>query len=443
MAKTPATVNDFLDDLKTRLASGAEKELQKLKELQRSETGSADMDRYYIWDHRYYSTLMLSRDFQLDKNKIAEYFPLQTCIAGMLKIYEELVGLVFVNIEGKDRDSISETGNGDDIVWHPDVQLFSVWDGDAKEGNGPAFVGYLYFDLYPREGKFGHAANFTLQSGFVKNDGIARHYPATALVCNFTRPTATKPSLLKHNEVVTLFHELGHGIHNLVSQTTYARFHGTNTARDFVEAPSQMLENWCWIPSQIKTLSRHWSYLSPEYKKAYMDSAANANAVRPDEKMPDAMIESIIRTRHVNDALDNLRGLHFSIFDMTIHQPGSHEEACNLDVSKLFNKLRHDLCMLDDLGDAEEYRWANGAAILGHIMGGYDAGLYGYLFSEVYATDMFHTVFGKDPMNKEAGRWYRDTVLKHGGSREPMELLKEFLGREPSTEAFYKELGIA
>ncbi len=446
MAKTPRAVNDFLDDLRKRLASGAQKELAKLKELKRADAGCVDPDRYYIWDHAYYHRLMLARDFQLDQNLVSEYFPLQSFISGMLRIFEQLFGLVFVEIEGKGRDIISETGKGDDVVWHPDVQLFSVWDDDSRDHNGdPTFVGYLYFDLHPREGKFGHAANYTLQPGFTTADGDGkerRQYPATALICNFSKPTAKKPSLLKHNEVVTLFHELGHGIHNLVSQTTYARFHGTNTTRDFVEAPSQMLENWCWIASQIRAFSRHWSYLSPADEKAYLDSAPN-NAARPEEKMPDAMIQSLIRTRYVNDALFNLRQVHFGVFDMTIHQPQSQEEARSMDVSKLFNKLRHDLCMLDDLGDAEQYHWAHGAAILGHVMGGYDAGLYGYLSSQVYATDMFRTVFSEDPMNKDAGRRYRNMVLKHGGSREPMELLTGFLGREPSAEAFYEQLGIA
>jgi metallopeptidase MepB len=234
MAKTPKTVNDFLGDLRERLAPGGLKEIEKLKELKKSESGNGD--RYFLWDHRFYDTLMLERDFQLDQNRIAEYFPLQSSISGMLNIFEEIFGLHFVKVEGEHRDQISETGKGGDIVWHEDVQVFSVWD-DESEGGG--FVGYLYLDLHPREGKYGHAANFNIQPGFIKEDGT-RRYPATALVCNFSKPTPKKPSLLKHDEVVTLFHELGHGIHDLVSRTIYSRFHGTNTVRDFVEAPSQV-----------------------------------------------------------------------------------------------------------------------------------------------------------------------------------------------------------
>lgn len=443
MAKTPKAVDAFLDDLGQKIAHAARKDLEKLKELKSTDKYCLDAEHYYIWDHPFYMTQMLSQKFQLDSQKVAEYFPLQTCLEGMLNAFEQLFGLHFHKIEGHDRDMISGTGKGADIVWHSDVQVFSVWDADAEAQNGSEFLGYLYFDLLPREGKFGHAANFPLQPGFIKMDGSGRSYPSTALVCNFTKPTTAKPSLLRHTEVVTLFHELGHSIHNLVSQTTYACFHGTNTTRDFVETPSKMLEYWCWIPSQIKTLSKHWSYLSLEYEKSYMANTPGANDLRPEEKMPEAMVQSIIRSRFEGEAIANLRLLHFAKFDMAIHQPRSHEEALNMDVSRLFNKLRHNICMMDDPGDTEQYHWANGAAILSHVMAGYDVGLYGYQWSEVYAADMFHAAFRKDPMNKEAGKDYRKTILKPGGSREPMELLEEFLGREPSTKAFYEDLCIA
>ncbi|KAH9845129.1 Peptidase family M3 [Teratosphaeria destructans] len=435
MAKTPKTVNDFLGDLRQRLSPGGLSEIEKLKQLKKQETGEAE--RYFLWDHRFYDTLMLQRDFQLDQNKISEYFPLQTSINGMLEIFEHLFGLQFVKVEGKDRDAISETSKGDDIVWHEDVQVFSVWDS-KDEGEG--FVGYLYLDLFPRDGKYGHAANFNLQPGFITANGT-RRYPATALVCNFSKPTPKKPSLLKHDEVVTLFHELGHGIHDLVSKTIYSRFHGTNTVRDFVEAPSQMLENWCWTPSQIKSLSKHWSYLSPEYEKAWL---ASGNTERPAETMPDDLVQSIVKTRHVNDALFNLRQLHFGIFDMTVHTPASHADVEKLDASVTYNTLRHDISKLDGpeaLGQGQN--WGNGQATFGHLIGGYDAGYYGYLSSQVYSADMFHTIFKQDPMNAKEGRRYRHTVLEKGGSQDEMETLKEFLGRAPNTEAFYQELGLS
>jgi metallopeptidase MepB len=381
MAKTPKWVDDFLSDLRSRLAPGGLKEIEKLLELKKEDLKARGQEstfdgKYYLWDHRFYDTLMLAKEFSLDQEKIAEYFPLSTTIEGMLHIFEEIFGLVFIKIGGSDRDELAASGKGDDIVWHEDVQVFSVWNDDG-EGNG--FVGYLYLDLHPREGKYGHAANFNLQPGFTQENGT-RRYPATALVCNFSKPTPKKPSLLKHDEVVTLFHELGHGIHDLVSITKYSRFHGTNTVRDFVEAPSQMLENWCWTPSQLKSLSKHYSYLSSDYAAAYATETGSEK--KPEEHMPDDLIDNLLRTKHVNDALFNLRQLHFGIFDMTVHEPKSHDDIEKLPITETYNKLRHDISKLDgpeadDKG--KEWLWGNGEATFGHLIGGYDAGYYGYL----------------------------------------------------------------
>jgi metallopeptidase MepB len=379
MAKTTKTVDDFLGDLRERLAPGGKKEIEHLMEFKKQDVKERGItgplaDGYYLWDHRYYDRLMLEKDYQLDHQIIAEYFPLQTTIQGMLKIFEELFGLVFVEIVGEeDRAALAEGGKGSDIIWHEDVQVFSVWD---DEGEGAGFVGWLYLDLHPRDGKYGHAANFNLQPGFIDENG-KRRYPATALVCNFSKPTPKKPSLLKHEEVVTLFHELGHGIHDLVSRTTYSRFHGTNTVRDFVEAPSQMLENWCWTPSQLRALSHHYSYLSSDYEKAYMESS-NADK-KPSERIPNSLVANLINTKHVNDALFNLRQLHFGTFDMTVHEPASHEALEKLDVTETYNRLRNEISQLDGpealSGEKKgDWHWGNGQATFGHLIGGYDAG---------------------------------------------------------------------
>ncbi|RAL61275.1 hypothetical protein DID88_010354 [Monilinia fructigena] len=391
MAKTPATVNEFLHDLKVQLAPGGVKEIDHLKSIKKQDLdarglGSTNDNNYYLWDNRFYDRMMVENEFSIDENKIAEYFPLQSTIEGMLKIFEELFGFVFVDISSEEElAKISSTGKGSDVLPHPDFKLFSVWDD---------------------EGKYGHAANFNLQPGFSYPNGT-RRYPATALVCNFSKPTDKKPSLLKHDEVVTLFHELGHGIHDLSGRTRYSRFHGTNTVRDFVEAPSQMLENWCWTPSQLKNLSKH--YLTGE-------------------PIPDDLIAKQISTKHVNAALFNLRQLHFGIFDMTVHTPKTHEEAEAFKLSP------------EALGAKSD--WGHGQATLGHLIGGYDAGYYGYLSSQVYSTDMFYTVFKKNPMDPKEGRRYRHMVLEKGGSQDEMTTLEQFLGRKPSTEAFYKELGL-
>lgn len=245
---------------------------------------------------------------------------------------------------------------------------------------------------------------------------------------------------------MTLFHELGHGIHDLVSRTTYSRFHGTNTVRDFVEAPSQMLENWCWTPSQLRSLSKHWSYVSDEYKQAWEDSkeGKDQDGERPPEVIPDELINSLIKTKHVNDALFNLRQLHFGMYDMTIHEPKTHEEAESFKLTELYNTLRKKISKLDGpeaLGAAPD--WGNGEATFGHLIGGYDAGYYGYLSSQVYSADMFHTVFSANPMNGTEGRRYRHTVLERGGSQDEMQTLVDFLGRKPKSDAFYRELGLS
>ena len=363
MAKTPKTVDDFLGDLRARLAKGGEKERAALTELKKNDLDSRGEDKsfdghYYLWDQRFYDRLMLEKDFSIDQEKLSEWFPLETSIRGMLEIFETLFGLQFIEVTGKDRDAISPSGKGNDIVWHKDCQIFSVWNsddiGDPKDPDGN-FVGYLYLDLHPREGKYGHAANFNIQPGFIKPNG-KRHYPVTALVCNFSKPTSKKPSLLKHDEVVTLFHELGHGIHDLVSKTTYSRFHGTNVVRDFVEAPSQMLENWCWTPSQLKSLSHHYSYLSSEYEASWQEHSSGGP--RPEERLPDDLIDNLIRTKHVNDALFNLRQLHFGTFDMKIHEPKDHAEAEAFKISELYNEIGYDLTRLDtpaQLGEGDDW----------------------------------------------------------------------------------------
>ncbi|KAI5289207.1 hypothetical protein KEM52_000864, partial [Ascosphaera acerosa] len=461
MAKTPERVNSFLADLRERLTPQAKTELAKLKHLKAEDLkarGLQEQDdgHYYLWDHRFYDRLLVERDYAVDHEQISEYFPIQTTIRGMLEIFEQLFGLQFVELKTKeDRDAVAESGNGQDIVWHDDVQVFSVWN-DAGEGG--EFVGYLYLDLHPREGKYSHAANFNLQPGFVDVATGKRHYPATALVCNFSKPTAKRPSLLKHEEVTTFFHELGHGIHDLVARTKYSRYHGTDVVRDFVEAPSQMLENWCWTPSQLRSLSHHYSHLSEEYAAEWRESQrkkqagtapaaaapADEQPALPDLRIPDELIDKLVATKHVNGALFNLRQLHFGMFDMAVHQGKSHEAVEALDPSATYNALRREITQLDgmDVYDGSSDDWADGQATFGHLVGGYDVGYYGYLYSQVYSTDMFYTAFKSNPMDSVTGRKYRYTVLGRGGARDELEVLKEFLGREPSTEAFYEDLGI-
>ncbi|PVH83552.1 thimet oligopeptidase [Cadophora sp. DSE1049] len=441
MAKKPETVNVFLADLQSRLIPGGRKDLEALKALKKSDIesrGETFDGHYFIWDNQFYGQLLLEKEYSVDQQKIAEYFPLQSTIEGMQKIFEHLFGLVFVEIAGDERSKFAKSGDGKGLVWHEDVQLFCVWD---SEDEGGGFLGYLYLDLYSRENKYSNPSNWNLQPGFLREDGT-RQFPSTVLICAFSKPTAKRPTLLQHGEVVTLFHELGHGIHDLVAKTQYARFHGTMTVIDFGEAPSQMLENWCWTPATLKSLSRHYSTLSAECLKSWEEQANDAPP--PAGTIPDEMIESLIRAKNVNGTLFQLRVMHPSVLDMMIHQPESHEALEQMSFSDQYNKIRKELTGMagpEVLG--EGWEWGHGDGNMGHLVGDYDAGLYGYLYSKVFADDMFHSIFAKDPMNATEGRRYRHAVLEKGGSQDEMKTLTDFLGREPKPDALFKDLGIA
>ncbi|VEU19758.1 DEKNAAC100070 [Brettanomyces naardenensis] len=405
MAKTPETVMTFLTDLKGKLRLLGENELELLKKLKTADLKEKHLkpdDNYYVWDHRYYHTMMLEKDYEVDESKIAEYFPMQNTIQKMLSIYETIFNLKFVEITND-----SKLYN----TWHDEVKQFAVWKVDDKET--PEFVGYLYFDLHSRPGKYGHAANFGLAPGYTDEKTGIRVYPSTSLVCNFTRDTKDKPSLLKHDEVVTFFHELGHGIHDLLGKTRYSRFSGTSVHWDFVEMPSQFLENFCWDHSILKRLSSH--YVSHE-------------------PLPDSLIGSLTRSKNVNGALFNLRQLHFGLFDMALHTSDDGE----VDMYKLWNDTREKVALVSNGGVNTK-----GFGSFGHLMGGYASGYYGYLWSQVFAQDIYYTKFKKDPLNVKSGLEYRDKILARGGSGEELDYLSDLLGREPNSNAFLKELGIS
>lgn len=400
MAKNPETVMSFLNDLKVKLRPLGEKEFDYLKSLKEKETGEK-VNNYYIWDQRYYHTKMLEKDYNVDDLKIAEYFPMKNTIAKMLSIYETIFELKFVEIE-KSNDLYN--------TWHEDVKQFQVWKMDNDD---PTFIGYLYFDLHPRTGKYGHAANFGLVPAYVDVETGKKNYPSTSLVCNFTKDTNEKPSLLKHGEVVTFFHELGHGIHDLMGQTTYSRFHGTSVSWDFVEMPSQLLEYFCWDASMLTKLSSHY---------------------KTGESLPEDLIKSLISSKNVNGAMFNLRQLHFGLFDMALHT----SEDGNVDVDSLWNNMREEICLVSNGGiDFKGY------GSFGHLMGGYASGYYGYLWSNVFAADVFFTKFAKDPLNVTNGLDYRNKILARGGSREEMDNLVDLLGRKPESNAFLSELGLS
>ncbi|KZL69628.1 metallopeptidase [Colletotrichum incanum] len=445
MAESPQRVDSFLSSLRSRLTEAGKAERETLLEIKRRDVegrGGAFDGRYFIWDVLYCNRIFSQEKYSVDQEKISEYFPLQPTVEGMFRIFEHLFGMVFREVRGEERDRLSSTGKGDDLVWHEDVQVFCAWNA-VSEGSG--FLGYLYLDLYRRNGKHSNPANFSLIPGFTNPDGTRTH-PSTALICTFTPPaSANQPTLLRHSDVVMLFHELGHGIHDLVSRTQLARFHGPmGTVVDFGEAPSQMLENWCWAPDHLRGLSRHYSYLSEGCLRNWRELEGNREAQQPPEKIPRDIMEGLLKAEHTGEALSTMHQLFISVFDMTVHQPSSQDAVKSTNYTKLWNGLRREMVPTDDpsaLGEGDD--WGHGYTNSAYLMDEYDAGFYGYFFSKVYAQDIFSTVFKENLMSEEAGRKYRYGVLEKGGSQPEMKTLSDFLERDVLMEPFYEELGLA
>ncbi|RKP06668.1 thimet oligopeptidase-like protein [Thamnocephalis sphaerospora] len=396
MAKTDEAAISFLADLRKRLYPLAEKELdvlRRIKAQEKEKLGLPNDGQINAWDMHYYSRLLKETEYDVNDELIKEYFSMASVTAGMLKIYETVLSLKFNEIEQPP-------------VWHKDVRMFQVSDAASGET-----IGHFYLDLHPRDGKYTHAACFGLRPGCQHADG-RRDLPAAAMVANFSKPTADKPSLLKHNEVTTFFHELGHVMHQICSKVQWARFHGTAVERDFVEAPSQMLENWCWEAAELEKLSSHY--------------------VRKGEPLPRDQIDRMVKAKNLNAGLLNLRQIFFGTFDLTVH---TAEE--DLDTTALWSKLREEVTLTQNMPNT----W--GAATFGHIMGGYDAGYYGYLWSEVFSADMFLNRFSKEGVeNPKTGMDYRTMILGPGGSRDASQMLHQFLGRDPTMDAFLKSIGL-
>jgi len=390
MAKNTQTVKSFLDDLVEKMAPLVEKDLQKLSSYKK-ETSPTD-DTIYGWDYSYYMNMLLEQEFKVDENKIKEYFPLDVVLNGLLEIYQEILSLKFNRVD-------------DPNAWHPDVHLYEVTDRVSGD-----FVGHFYLDLHPREGKYGHAAVWGLQQGYRLADGSWQH-PVAAMLCNFSKSTEEKPSLLKHSEVVTFFHEMGHVFHQICTKTKYKYFSGTNVERDFVEAPSQMLENWCWQAESLKRMSGH-----------YLDKS---------KTIPDELVSLMVAAKLANIGLMTCRQLFFGLYDQYIHTAPEVEDA-----GALYAEMRGRVSKVPNTPGT------CGAACWGHIFGGYDASYYGYLWSEVYSCDMFSLFEEGGVFNTELGQRYRKVILEQGGNKDGGDLIREFLGREPNNKAFLRDLGL-
>jgi thimet oligopeptidase len=394
MVKNAATAIDFLERLKTGLQPKFDAELAEFRQLKVKETGDPNA-QIQIWDWRYFSNQLKKAKYDIDAEQLRVYFPYQNVLEGMFSIYQRIFGLQFERVEAP-------------YKWVQDLLLYAV--SDAKSGEP---LGLFYLDMFPREGKYNHFAQFGLIGGKLLPDGKYQR-PTVALICNFPSPTKDKPSLLSHSDVEILFHEFGHAMHSILTRAKYSRFSGTSVPRDFVEAPSQMLENWVW-------------------DKKVLDSFA-ADYRDPSKKIPNEILSKLKQARLATEGVRYRRQLSFGLTDLELHtkihdnNPQDALPLSNRVLSEVFLPLAPDTAFV---------------AYFGHLMG-YDAGYYGYAWADAIAADMA-TVFESAPdgyFDRSAGMRLRKEIYEPGDSRDANISIEKFLGRKRSLDPFLKKIGI-
>ena len=389
MAGTPDRALSLVRTVDARLLARADQEMAALEALK---AGSGDETPFAAWDYTYYQALLERARYGIDDAEVRRHFPLNRVIPAVLEIYETLFALRF--------DPVAA---GDD-AWAPGVRLYAIADADADEP-----FAYFYLDLVPREGKFLSPASFPMRAGRRLPDGGYRP-PVSAIIGNGPAAAPGEPALFGHADLVQFFHEFGHVMHTTLSTAPYATLYGANTRRDFVEAPSQMLENWVWQPDVLRRLSSH---------------------VETGEPLPEATLARMAALKRASSGVFWTRQAFLATYDLTLHLA-----APDIDANAHWFELMPRMTPLPSTPGAMP------PASFMPIMGGYDAIYYGYIWSRVYAQDMF-SAFGPGGIDDPAiGLRFRRQVLAPGGSRDPDELVREFLGRPLSYEAFYDELGI-
>jgi thimet oligopeptidase len=387
MAKTPENVARFYDDLIPGLTSLGKTEMAEIAELLNADTGDSVVR---TWDWNYYDTAQRKTRYGVDHYEVAKYLPLGRVLEGMFQICQEVFGLEISRVP-------------EARAWHPDVELYQIRDSESGE-----ILAHFYLDLFPREGKFSHAAKFPITPGRRLPDGSYQS-PVCAMVANFTKPTDDAPSLLQHSEVETLFHEFGHVLHHSLGRTELAGFSGTNVERDFVEAPSQIMEHWVWRPDVLRRFARHYE---------------------TDQPIPDELVDQLVAARRLNKGIFQLRQAHFGLLDAAFHAPGADKDL------EAILREAHEISLMPH----QEGTFF--PASFGHLLGGYEASYYGYMWSEVFGDDMFSRFEDEGVTNPAVGMEYRKEVLAVGGTADAEDILRDFLGREPDNSAFLRKLGV-
>ncbi|MCK4871589.1 MAG: Zn-dependent oligopeptidase [Phycisphaerales bacterium] len=396
MAGNAEAIRAFYDTLRPIVRKKSQVDYEQFLQAKRDYTRNPDTT-IHTWDYGFYLNLLKKTEYALDEEKVRPYFPLDRVIDGLFSITQSLYGIEY-------RDVTAEAGTAERPLWHEDVRLFEVWDKATGR-----MLGEFYIDLHPRPNKYTGAAQWGIIPRKAWSDGTV-NTPVAALVCNFTKPTADKPSLLQHDEVVTFFHEFGHLLHTILTEADIAAFSGTRVELDFVEMPSQMFENWAWDRDVLRTFARHYETSEP---------------------LPDELLDAMLAARNLASGM----AAEFQIFLGTVDLAYHSDPDGEVDTTELGLQIYDDILVWDAVPGT--YFQAS----FGHLTG-YEAGYYGYQWSLVYACDMFQRFNDAGLLNPKAGMDYRKRVLAKGGTMDGMDIVREYLGREPDTAAFLKHLGL-
>lgn len=389
MAKTPTQVNNFLEDLLNKAKPAATKEFEELSNFAKEQD---QIDQLQKWDAAYYAEKLKQKKFDLNEEELKPYFELSNVIKGVFTIAGKLFDLKFEEVDDID-------------VYHEEVKTYRVTN---TEGN---FIAVFYADFHPRPGKRDGAWMTVYKNQQITAGENSR--PHISIVCNFTRPTATKPSLLTFNEVTTLFHEFGHALHGMLANTTYASLSGTSVYWDFVELPSQLLENWCYEEEALALFAKHY---------------------QTGEVIPMHLVEKIKASSNFQEGMQTLRQLSFGRLDMAWH---------GIDPTSITDVKSHEINAFKGTKFYPDVSENCMSTAFSHIFqGGYSSGYYSYKWAEVLDADAFAYFKEKGIFNKEVAASFKATVLSQGGTIAPMELYKKFRGQEPKPEALLKRAGL-